>query len=238
MDRITQLCNQERITLGKSAGGREISLQRFGSGSLPILLLGGVHGNESEGFFLIERYVDALINKKIELSEKISLFVCERLNPDGCEVLRRTNDRNVDLNRNLSTKDWTREFTDVKYYPGPMPASEPESKLCIEMIQSIEPAMILSLHSYKHAMINYNGPCRELAEAMSAENRLPPKGDIGYPTPGSLGTWAGWERKIPTLTLEILRGQEPDLVWQTHSKGLSIAIEYYLTHPRPKSTYT
>ena len=26
---------------------------------------------------------------------------------------------------------------------------------------------------------------------------------IGYPTPGSFGTWAGVEKKIPTITLEL-----------------------------------
>jgi protein MpaA len=27
--------------------------------------------------------------------------------------------------------------------------------------------------------------------------------NIGYPTPGSFGTWAGIERNIPTITLEL-----------------------------------
>ena len=31
----------------------------------------------------------------------------------------------------------------------------------------------------------------------------PVEGDIGYPTPGSFGTWAGIEKNIPTITLEL-----------------------------------
>jgi protein MpaA len=44
--------------------------------------------------------------------------------------------------------------------------------------------------------------------------------DIGYPTPGSLGTWAGWERKIPTITLEIERDSTQETIWRTHKDGL------------------
>ena len=31
----------------------------------------------------------------------------------------------------------------------------------------------------------------------------PVEENIGYPTPGSFGTWAGIEKEIPTITLEL-----------------------------------
>ena len=40
--------------------------------------------------------------------------------------------------------------------------------------------------------------------------------DIGYPTPGSLGTYAGLERQIPTLTYEIERELSFDLIIKNH----------------------
>jgi protein MpaA len=34
----------------------------------------------------------------------------------------------------------------------------------------------------------------------------PARGDIGYPTPGSLGSWLGVDRGLPVLTLELPPG--------------------------------
>lgn len=192
-----------------------------------ILFIGGVHGNESEGFLFLERFIEEIKNSIIQIPDNISLWVCPRLNPDGCQNLRRTNQNNVDLNRNLPTKDWTNQFTDPKYYPGPYSGSEPETKTTILMIDNIKPEFIISFHSYEKPMINYNGNCLDVAKEMSKYNHLEPKGDIGYPTPGSLGTYAGFERNIPTITLEILRGQSPEEVWKQHLKAILVSLEFY-----------
>jgi protein MpaA len=48
--------------------------------------------------------------------------------------------------------------------------------------------------------------------------------DIGYPTPGSLGTYAGWERQIPTITFEIERGLPLSEVWPTVRGAVLAAI--------------
>lgn len=222
------------VVVAESAGGREIVVTRRGSGAFPALLIGGVHGDESEGFLLAERFLESIDAGETRLDERISLFVCARLNPDGCAALRRTNQRNVDLNRNLPTRDWSGDFQNPRYYPGPSAGSEVESEATLKLLESINPKVIISLHSYEHAMVNFNGPCEDLATAMGASNGLPPKGDIGYPTPGSLGTYSGWERGIPTLTLEVLRGQSPEEVWPQHREGLQVAFEFYLTNPHPQ----
>ncbi|MCS7204710.1 MAG: DUF2817 domain-containing protein [Leptospiraceae bacterium] len=193
-----------------------------------VLFIGGVHGNESEGFLFLERFIHEVSQQNLVIPDKINLWICPRMNPDGCSVLRRTNHNNVDLNRNLPTKDWSSEFTDPKYYPGPYPASEPETKITMMLIERIQPKFIISFHSYENPMINYNGNCYDLAKAMSEYNHLEPKSDIGYPTPGSLGTYAGWERNIPTITLEILRNQPPEEVWEQHLKAILVSLEFYL----------
>ncbi|MCB1173680.1 MAG: DUF2817 domain-containing protein [Leptospiraceae bacterium] len=229
--------SNQTISIASTAQGLPIELTCIGTGELPVLLIGGVHGNESEGFLFAERLQKELLTDETALHPGLRLYICPRLNPDGCQRLRRTNQNNVDLNRNLPTKDWQSDFENVKYYPGPSAGSELESRITLDMVQAIQPACIISLHSYENAMINYNGPCLALAERMSSFCGLPPKGDIGYPTPGSLGTWAGWERQIPTITLEVLRGQEPDAVWSQHRTGVLKAIEFYLDHPRPASSY-
>ena len=38
----------------------------------------------------------------------------------------------------------------------------------------------------------------------------PVESDIGYPTPGSFGTYCGVERNIPTLTIEVDENKAPE----------------------------
>lgn len=224
----------KKESIGKSLQNRDITLASYGKGSLSVLLIGGVHGNESEGFLFIEKFTEELEKGSIHIKDELTLHVTPRINPDGCAVLRRTNQNNVDLNRNLPTKDWTGEFQDVRYYPGNSPGSEIESKLTIELIKKTNPALILSLHSYEKPMINYNGDCLDLAESMGKISGLIAKGDIGYPTPGSLGTYTGWERNLPTITLEILRGQNPEDVWVQHKESVLDGLHFYTDHPLPE----
>ena len=44
---------------------------------------------------------------------------------------------------------------------------------------------------------------KEIAEKISKIINYPAEASIGYPTPGSFGTYAGVERNIPTITLEL-----------------------------------
>lgn len=224
---MSEIASGSSRELGRSHQGRPIELFRFGTGRFRALLLGGVHGDESEGVLLAERLMNELRQGSQHLGQEISLYVCPRINPDGCAVDRRTNHRNVDLNRNLPTADWVGDFQNPRYYPGPAAGSEPESAVTLAILEAVAPLYISSLHSWENAMINYNGDCLDVAEAMSAKNGLPPKGDIGYPTPGSLGTYAGLERKIPTITLEILRGEEPAAVWQKHCEAVLTGLHFY-----------
>lgn len=49
--------------------------------------------------------------------------------------------------------------------------------------------------------------------------------DIGYPTPGCLGTYAGLERDIPTLTYEIQRGLGCEEILKVHVPAILEAIK-------------
>lgn len=213
--------------VGKSRENRSLELYAIGQGSVPVLLLGGVHGDEVEGFDLAERFLALCRENQAVVPSGVKLWICPRVNPDGCAAVRRTNHHNVDLNRNLPTKDWVGTFTNVRYYPGPAACSEPENVALVKMVTDLKPQLILSMHSYDKPMVNFNGEVsRAVAEKMSEKNGLEPKGDIGYPTPGSLGAYGGIERGIPTITLEILRGQDLDTVWKTHRSALEAALKW------------
>ena len=158
----------------------------------PILIIGVVHGDEPQGEDLITKY----------LSETSSgmLFI-PSLNPDGKQLGRRTNSNGVDINRNFPTKNW--ELTEKdNYFGGESPASEIETKFLINVIEEYKPKLILTLHT-PYKIVNYDGPAKEVSEKISEIINYPVEESIGYPTPGSFGTYAGVEKNIPTITLEM-----------------------------------
>ena len=159
----------------------------------PILVIGVFHGDEPQGDFLVREYLK--INQKSEM-----LFIpC--LNPDGMKLNQRQNANGVDLNRNFPTKNWER-VEDKTFYGGEKPNSEIEAQFMVEIIEEYKPKFILSLHA-PFCTVNFDGDALKYAEKISEIINYPVQEDIGYPTPGSFGTYCGVERNIPTITLEL-----------------------------------
>ena len=173
--------------------GNEIALFGLSNKTNQILVIGVVHGDEFQGEYLIDRYMNE--TKK----EDVLFLPC--LNPDGRDLKTRTNSNKVDLNRNFPTKNWALGERD-NYFGGEKPASEIETRFLCEVIEKYKPSSIITLHT-PYKIVNYDGPAKELAEMISAIMDYPVKESIGYPTPGSFGTYAGVERGIPTITLEM-----------------------------------
>lgn len=162
------------------------------------LIIGVVHGDEPQGKYLIERYLT-------EHSAKSLFIPC--LNPDGLDKNNRCNANGVDINRNFPTKNWGEDTSQAgdnpaNYYGGTAPASEIETKFLIDVIEKYSPKLIITLHA-PYKIVNYDGPAEDYAKQISEIINYPVEASIGYPTPGSFGTWAGVERNIPTITLEL-----------------------------------
>ena len=114
---------------------------------------------------------------------------------------KRTNANDVDLNRNYPTKNW--QLTEKnEFFGGESPACEIETKFMVEVLEEYKPEMILTLHA-PFKIVNYDGPAKEIAEKIGQIINYPVEASIGYPTPGSFGTYCGVERNIPTITLEL-----------------------------------
>ncbi|RYZ73341.1 MAG: DUF2817 domain-containing protein [Proteobacteria bacterium] len=192
----------QSFLFGHTQTGLPIMGYRFGNSGPKVLVLGGVHGDEIEGVWAANGLLSS-VQKKYDLN--LQLVIVPMFNLDGILMKERRNASKIDLNRNLPTKDFTSVAATERYFPGHTANSEAENQALVSYLEKEKPKFILSLHSYK-PMLNYNGDCKIEAEVISKHTGYIVTDSIGYPTPGSLGTYAGVELNIPTLTYEVERG--------------------------------
>lgn len=184
----------------------------FGQVGPRVLLLGGVHGDEIEGVWCARQILGRI---KDQFPWRLRMTLIPEFNIEGVLLKQRQNSAGVDLNRNLPTKDWTAEWTNPRYKPGPTANSEPENQSLTAWIEAHQPELILSLHSW-NPLINVNGNCLEEAHLLAEKTGYKIEADMGYPTPGCLGTYAGIERNSPTITYEIERGLDAHSIARVH----------------------
>ena len=185
-----------------------------------ILIIGVFHGEEPQGEFLIKKYLEQDLSN---IKNNIYFIPC--LNPDGKFLNKRQNANGIDLNRNFPTKNW-RRIENPEYFGGTMAGSEIETKFIIEILNNYKFDAILSIHA-PFKVVNYDGPALELAQKISKLTNYPVKDNIGYPTPGSFGNYAGVERYIPTITLELDENDSREHLWEINKKVFDyLAFEY------------
>ena len=176
---------------------------------LETFIFSGIHGDERESVILAKALMEELASEKQQTLKNFGIIPL--MNPDGFLKNQRQNDNGVDLNRNFPTQNWETNQLGEHYYAGPSPASEPEIQFLIQIIADYAPKQIISIHT-PYRVINYDGPALEAAQKLTEYNHYPIEESIGYPTPGSFGTYTGIERNIPTITLEL---PENELFTQT-----------------------
>lgn len=206
----------------QSAQGRNIYLLEIGEHEPTTLIFAAFHGDEQNGFHLAVQLAESLYTYPQTIKNRAVIIPV--VNPDGLMSRSRTNAKGVDINRNFPTENWTPVYQKKKNHPGYSAASEKETCLVIDLIHQYKPARIISIHSPLE-MNNFDGPTDDLATEMARYNGYPVKKEIGYPTPGSLGTYAGVELKIPTVTLE-LPDIHPQRAWKENEQALIRAINF------------
>ncbi len=213
---------QRRI--GLSHDRRSIDAYTFARGSDVVLVLAGVHGDEPKSVFVARRFMEHLSSADLR-DRGSTAVVVPVVNPDGYERRRRRNAAGTDINRNFPTADWEPAPKRRRYYPGSKPASEPETRAIIRLIESLRPDRIVTIHSIDgHRYCNnYDGPGLRLARGMARRNGYPVRSTIGYRTPGSFGTWVGVERGIPIVTLELPSHHSPQRCWKDNRSALLFA---------------
>lgn len=135
-------------------------------------------------------------------------------NPYGLKNFTRQNHHGVDLNRNMPSQNWQSAKLKIDgeknpYYPGDFPASELEVQVLTKLIENLDFDLIISFHTnhfvrYPNSpQINYDGhgKYRDFAITLAETTELEFTEDIGYPTPGSLGSYAK-DRQLDCITVE------------------------------------
>ena len=184
-----------------------------------VYIIASIHGSEPEG----RRGLD-LIAAELEAiarTSNIALRVVEDANPDGSARRQRGNARGIDLNRN-----WPAQNFAPGGAGGTSPLSEPETQAIAADIDNFDPDLMIVLHSIASGpFVNYDGPAAAHAGAFAdgalrSDQRWRLVPNMGYPTPGSLGSYLGQDRGIGILTIEFKRGQAPRSVANALRLGL------------------
>jgi protein MpaA len=173
------------------------------AGPCRLLIFAAIHGEEAETTFALSRALRQLT----EPSPHAAVVLAA--NPDGLIRGTRGNARGVELNRNFPTADWQPhpvphrstldDPRDVMLSPGPEPGSESETKALIALIHELEPEAVIALHAPLACVDDAHQSAlgRWIAERTGMDFVT----DVGYPTPGSFGTW-GRENGVPVITYE------------------------------------
>lgn len=218
----------ELFVFGKTATGLPITAVRFTpdsskakSSTSPLLILGGVHGDEVEGVIAAEGLLGSLLES---YPYSFSTVIVPIFNVDGFNARTRVNARSVDLNRNLPTQDWNPKLFNERYPPGPHACSEPENQALVDFLKKENPRFVMSLHSFHKYLLNINGNCGSVAQKIHEKTNYPITESMGYPTPGCLGTYAGLENHWPTLTYELEKGMKTESILSLHVPAILESI--------------
>lgn len=167
------------------------------------LIFAGIHGEEPETTYALSRALRQLA----EPPEHAAVVLAA--NPDGLTRGTRGNARGVDLNRNFPSNDWQprpvthrstlEDPSDVLLSPGEHAGSEPETQALLALIADLQPEAVIALHAPLACIDDAHGS--PLGQWLAQRTGMPLVRDVGYPTPGSFGSW-GMDHGVPVITYE------------------------------------
>lgn len=227
--------------------GHPLLYKEFGNGQNTTLILSGVHADELSAIHLGFKLIDYLVaHPEIYQEQNIKIIVAPLVNPDGFfrKVPLRTNGQ-VDLNRNFLTQDWfdqskqSKKSKKARYFPGFFPNTEIETIFQKKLLQKFKPHKILSIHAPLN-FLDYDGPLEEVINKFTQTKKnqknlvykIAKKSKhkvVNFETyPGSLGNYAGKERNVPTVTLELDSSfpNKKKKSWKKFIPGLTTIVTY------------
>ena len=219
---------------GRSRG--DLPLRVFlpeGDGPLAGLLTAGQHGEEADTSLLVRRLLERIPGAETRWA------VVPVLNPDGLLAGTRQNAAGVDLNRNFPSATWEPDPTytfppgidpEVRVLanrtnrssPGAHAGSEPETQALTALIERLDPALVIDMHSPLELIFVRGDVPSELLGRLAAAAALPYQNQFVGHCPGAFDDWLT-ERGTPVLVYEIEHDGLPALC-KRHLPGLEALL--------------
>lgn len=194
---------REPETYGHSVRGLPLEVWRPAD-RCRMLIFAGIHGEEPETTYALSRALRQLEGPSPHCAVVLAA------NPDGLLRGTRGNARGVDLNRNFPSPTWRpepvthrstlKEPSDVLLSPGAHAGSEPEVQALLALIADLQPEGVVALHAPLSCIDDAQDSA--LGHWLARRTGLLVVRDVGYPTPGSFGSW-GQAEGIPVVTYEL-----------------------------------
>lgn len=153
------------MLVGRSVEKRAITAVQVGdpAGTRVALVVGVIHGDERTGLSIV-RAVKRRAAQDPAAMQGTQLWVIQAVNPDGLRAHTRKNAHGVDLNRNFPYR-WRDDVPHSNgYYPGPRPASEPETRAVMSFVRRIQPDLSIWYHQPWGAVLACRGSPQIVAE--------------------------------------------------------------------------
>ena len=193
------------------------------------ILIATHHGEEAETGLLARRLLERIPGDETRWA------IVQVANPDGLLNGTRQNSAGVDLNRNFPCASWRADpsFTfppgidpDLRELPnrtslsspGPEPASEPETRALMALVQELQPKLVLDLHAPIELILVRPGVPKEPVEMLAEASGLPVLAELEVDSPGAFDEWLLGEG-IPAIVYEVEHAGLPQLC-KRHLPGL------------------
>jgi hypothetical protein len=245
----------ERVVIGNSVEGRPIEAYTFGTGTIHVLFVGGVHGGyEWNSVVLAYRAIDYFTENQRVIPETLRVTIIPSLNPDGVfdgigkegrftevDVIEketngvgRLNANGVDLNRNFGCK-WQPKavWRGTSVGAGTSAFSEPEAYALKMYVEQYEPDAVVFWHSQSNAV--YASECeagilpgtRALMNTYAQASGYPPV-DVfdAYVVTGDAEGWLA-SIGIPAVTVELSTHLTSE--WERNLAGVQAVLSAYKT---------
>jgi murein peptide amidase A len=193
----------QKFVVGHSRLGRPIRAYLIGDPDAfcTYVVQGQMHGDEPAGPLICANRL-----LKIAPLNDIAFWVIPTINPDGSHRDTRDNAHHVDLNRNFPSKTWRHYGKGTRFYSGPHPASEPETRAMVRFYSKIQPHTIISMHQPLDC-VDYSGGDPDVTRWLAHHLRLP-SAHLGTSTgqgyPGPMSSWFnGKFHKQTCVTVEL-----------------------------------
>lgn len=198
----TKKLKVRKFNFGQSQKGRALSAHIVdpapgtGDERENIYLIAAQHGDERNTNRVLEYFVRELKLLSGDFKNERRIVVVPLYNPDGYKRGTRLALGEIDLNRDFPSKNGYEDAPRAQ-----------ETAAFLDLMKKYPPTVIYNLHQPFRVVLHEKGD-EELAEPFAQLSDYPIGTGVGYPTPGSLGTY-GQEKKIRVVTVELARFMKP-----------------------------